>query len=213
MPPSASKRSLVAALAMGALVAGSNAVAGTGVVARDSQTTLDTLVIVTANLNEAYDDKDVRSMKELAPSPARVVATAHRMTLTSCSFKRCDAASAKYVADKMSKETGDRYVLATPLAKEPYRSTATKWIERDVAVLLNTSTMKSLGKSGVVTTPKPWGVKDKRMYKEHVYALAQVRSTGNKVAALSLHFPPSPGDRIVFPGKFAKWTRKVAGSR
>ena len=211
MPVRASKRSLVAALVMGALVAGSNAFAGPSAASREAQTPLNTLVVVTANLNEAYDDKDLRSMKELAPFAGRVVAsTPHDPDIMLLQEVR--RASAEYVADKMSKETGDRYVVATKLSKEPYRSTARKWIERDVAVVLNTKTMKSLGKSGVVTTPKPWGVKDKAMYKEHAYVLAQVRSTGDKIAALSLHFPPSPGDRSSFPGKFSKWTRKVASA-
>ena len=208
VPQRASKRSIVAALVMGALVAGSNAFASSGTPVR-SQVGLGTLVVVTANLNEAYDDKDLRSMKELAPFASRVVnRTPHHPDIMLLQEVR--RASAKYVARSMSDETGDRYVLATPLGREPYRSTATKWIERDVAVLLNTSTMKSLGKTGVVTTPKPWGVKDKQMFKEHSYVLAREKSTGKKIAALSLHFPPAPGDRNDFPGKFAKWTRKVA---
>jgi hypothetical protein len=194
---------------MGVLVAGSTAFAGQGLGGRAAQTDIDKLVIVTANLNEAYDDKDLRSMKELAPFAERVVESApHDPDILLLQEVR--RASAKYIADKMSRETGHRYVLATPLGKEPYRSTATKWIERDVGVLLNTETMKSLGKTGVVTTPKPWGVKDKRMYKEHAYVLAEIRGTGEKIAALSLHFPPSPGDRSSYAGKFAKWTRKVA---
>ena len=205
-----SKPSLVAALVMGALVAGSNAFAGQGLTARPAQLGVNTLVIVTANLNEAYDAKDVRSMKELAPFAGRVVArTPHHPDIMLLQEVRLS--SAKYVARTMSEETGHRYVLATEMFKgEPYRSTANRWIERDVAVLLNTETMKSLGKTGFVTTPKPWGVKDKNMYKEHSYVLAEEKTTGTKVAALSLHFPPSPGGRSAYPGKFSKWTRKVA---
>jgi hypothetical protein len=207
VPQRATKRSIVAALVMGALVAGSNASAGQA--PTRSQGSLPTLVVVTANLNEAFDDKDLRSLKELAPFADRVVTrTPHYPDIMLLQEVR--RSSAKYVARKMTGKTGQRYVLATPMGDLPYRATATRWIQRDVAVLLNTETMKPLGRSGLVQTPNPWGVKDKPMYKEHAYTLAKERSTGEKVAALSLHFPPSPGDRSSYPGKFARWTRKVA---
>ena len=202
-------RPLIAISLAGALLAGSAAAGKARAPGRAVGTVPSSLVVVTANLNEAYDAKDVRSPKELRRFPQRVVArTPHDPDVLLLQEVR--ERSAKYVARAMSDETGDRYIIATPVLKEAYRATERKWIERDTAVLLNSTTMKPLSKGGVVRTRKPWGVKKKRMYKEHGYVLAKERSTGRRVAALSLHFPPAPGGRSTFPGKFAEWTRKVA---
>ncbi|MGH2753740.1 MAG: endonuclease/exonuclease/phosphatase family protein [Actinomycetota bacterium] len=206
-----SPRPLIAIALAGGLLVGSAAVAGESCAPERSLGTAGPgLVIVTANLNEAYDARDVRSPKELKSFPRRVASRTPNDPDVLL-LQEVRERSAKYVARAMSRQTGDRYLVATPVLEEAYRATATKWIERDTAVLLNSETMKPLSKGAVVRTPKPWGVKKKRMYKEHGYVLAKERSSGARVAALSLHFPPAPGGRSTFPGKFAEWTRKVAG--
>ena len=199
----------VALLSVG-LLAGANA--SRAQVPQVTQVEVSNVVVVTANLNEAYDAKDVSSMKELAPFARRVMDHTPEEP-DALLVQEVRESSAKYVAKRMYQETGHKWVVATPLySGEPWRATDSRWTQRDVAVLLNTSTMKAVNDGGVITTPDPWGVKDKAMYKEHAYVLAEDKATGTRYAFLSLHFPPSPGSRSSYPKRFAKWTRKIAST-
>ena len=166
------------------------------------------VLVVSANLQEAFDDKDVRNQRDISRFPGRLLRkTPFKPDVLLLQEIRLK--SARYVAQELSKRVGDRYTVGNELLPLPYDVVGGVWVQTDTAVLINQATMTATGEGGFVKTPHPWGVKKKKMVKEHAFLPVEEDASGESMAFMSLHFPPAPGSRKTHKKLFGKWTQEV----
>lgn len=148
------------------------------------------VLVVTGNLEEAWDERDkaeagdlaafVRRMSELAPH-APDVFLLQEITL----------AGSRKLVKLLHKETSQRYAIAASAGKSPVNVKPNRVFTRETAILINLRTMKRVGKPRYIDTThsRRHGVKGTlREVKRNAAALVRERSTGLTIPVASVHF-------------------------
>ncbi|MBA2724586.1 MAG: hypothetical protein H0U53_01235 [Actinobacteria bacterium] len=169
----------------------------------------DAVLVVTINLQEAWgeDLKDsseigqfVTTLLQRAPYEPDVVL-----------LQEVRRSAVLKTAKILTQKTGQTYVSPLPLAAEPWRfDSAGTWIESDTAILMNKTTMVSVGSGSSVKTPDPWNEKYDRAKKEHAVAVLLHRATSQKISFISLHLGAPPSRTAAYAAKITDWTKKIA---
>ncbi|MDQ3877818.1 MAG: hypothetical protein M3290_05640 [Actinomycetota bacterium] len=192
--PTAPRRTIASIVAVvtvaltGSIFATANA-SGTGLKRAPSHD----LVVVTANLDEVFVPQDVAHGHDMLVFAHRVrfgVSSAPDVVL----LQEVTRSVAKEVAMRLSREIGKKYVVAVAPGPVAWHQVGDKMFATETAILLNSSTMRRLGRGGYITNT--YAAKDTapgipNTRKGVAYALAQQRSTGTKYALASLHFVPN----------------------
>ena len=103
-------------------------------------------------------------------------------------------------------------MVANDLLTLPYEVVGGVWVQTDTAVVVNRATVTPTSDGGFVRTPSPWGVKKKKMVKQHAFLPVQDVASGERLAFMSVHFPPAPGSRKTHKKLFGRWTKELVGT-
>ena len=150
---------------------------------------LQKTIFITANLQEGFNDRDLKNMRELPIFVTRLLSKVpyDPDVLLLQEVRRKSAAA---VAQILSNRTGHKYTLAFGGARDPYTGTPSRINVRDSAILLNTSTMTKVGDGGWLEEPKDSSA-SRPMYKGHAYGFARRTGTGMTFAMTSIHIQES----------------------
>ncbi|MBA3630211.1 MAG: endonuclease/exonuclease/phosphatase family protein [Actinobacteria bacterium] len=146
-------------------------------------------IFITANLQEGYNDRDLKNMRELPIFVGRVLSRVpHDPDVLLLQEVRRKSASA--VAQILSNRTGHRYTVAFGGARDPWTGTPSRINVRDSAILLNKATMTKVGDGGWLEEPKDSSA-NRPMYKGHAYGFARRNGTAMTFAMTSIHIQES----------------------
>ncbi|MDQ3766054.1 MAG: endonuclease/exonuclease/phosphatase family protein [Actinomycetota bacterium] len=171
-----------------------------GVARAGALSPLQKTVFITANLQEGFNDRDLKNMRELPIFVTRVLSRVP-YDPDVLLLQEVRRKSATAVAHLLSKRTGHRYTVAFGGARDPYTGTPRRITVRDSAIVLNTSTMTKVGNGGWLKEPKDSSA-SRPMYKGHAYGFARRKGTAMTFAMTSLHIQESSVN---------KTTRRIAG--
>lgn len=151
------------------------------------------LLVVTANLDEVFLPQDVAHSHDMLVFAHRVrygVSSAPDVVL----LQEVTRSVAKEVAVRLSREIGKKYTVAIAPGPVAWHQVGDKMYATETAILLNSSTMRRLGRGHYLTNTYALndtapGIPNTR--KGVAYVLAQQRSTGIKYSIASLHFVPN----------------------
>jgi endonuclease/exonuclease/phosphatase family metal-dependent hydrolase len=170
------------------------------------------VVVVTANVQEAFGADDVRNMSELGVLVPRLLKQVpHRPDVVLLQDARKKAVLR--VAALLKKKTGDRYRVGQRLRREPWEKRPHKiWYSTETAVLVNSATMKLQGSGGFVRIYNPWGnaKKNYKEYKGQAYAGAVERDGGAEVGLMSVHLPKAPTNNAKTRKRYGPWAERLA---
>ncbi|MFN2593508.1 MAG: endonuclease/exonuclease/phosphatase family protein [Actinomycetota bacterium] len=151
------------------------------------------LLVVTANLDEVFVPQDVAHSHDMLVFAHRVrygVSSAPDVLL----LQEVTATVAREVAKRLSREIGKKYVVAVAPGPVAWHMVGDKMFTTETAILLNSSTMRRVGRGHYLTNTYALGDTAPGIpntSKKVAYALAQQRSTGTMYALASLHFVPN----------------------
>jgi hypothetical protein len=152
----------------------------------------DRLTILTANLLEGFDNRDLRDMSEMKVFTRRVLELVPNFP-DAMLLQEVRAKSARYVARLMTRKTGQRYRVAVNAAKKPYRRHAGTAVKQDCAIVVNATTVRITGARGYFKTRYKQG--GRRTVKKNAYAFVTRRdgdgSNSIATALMSTHVPGS----------------------
>ena len=146
-------------------------------------------IFVTANLQEGFNDRDLKNMRELPIFVTRLLSRVPNDpdVLLLQEVRRKSAAA---VAQLLSIRTGHRYTVAFGGARDPFTGTKRRITVRDSAILLNTATMSKVGDGGWIQEIKDSSA-SRPMYKGHAYGFARRNGTAMTFAMTSIHIQES----------------------
>ncbi|MFN2489479.1 MAG: hypothetical protein ABR529_07040 [Actinomycetota bacterium] len=173
----------------------------------------DQVLVVTANLQEAYSDKDVRdatdvdvflrrasSLLPYAPDVLLLQEVRHR--------------SAAYVARGLTARTGSHYSVIVDPGVDPWHKARKKIVKKETAIVVNTDTMQPLGGGFLKTSyPRSESVDGRKPeLKNNAYALVQERASGLRVPLVSVHLSRWENFRSKSSSDARRktWTTKIA---
>ena len=174
------------------------------------------VLVVTANLQEAFGRHDLRRLREIEVFVERLLPRIPYgpdvLLLQEVRHK-----SARKVARQLSAQTGISYGVAMDPGGNPWRETSRRVIRRDTAIVINRHTMVEAqggfvptsyaGRHGRPGTKEP----QKLQVKQNAHALVRKRGTGVRLAVVSVHWP---GRRMATRrlGNLygVRWSRKIA---
>jgi endonuclease/exonuclease/phosphatase family metal-dependent hydrolase len=170
------------------------------------------IVVVTANIQEAFGADDLRSMSELGVLVPRIMKQVpYRPDVVFLQDARKKAVLR--VAALLEKKTGDRYRVGQRLRKEPWEKRPHKvWYSTETAVLVNAATMELDGTGDFVRIYNPWGNPKKgyKEYKGQAYVGATERDGGAEVGLMSVHLPKAPVNNATTRKKYGPWVERLA---
>lgn len=170
------------------------------------------VVVVTANIQEAFGADDLKNMSELGVLVPRLLEQVpYRPDVVLLQDARKKAVLR--VASLLEKKTGDRYRVGQRLRREPWEKRPHKiWYSTETAVLVNSATMKLEGSGDFVRIYNPWGnaKKNYKEYKGQAYAGAVERDGGAEVGLMSVHLPKAPKNNATTRKKYAPWVERLA---
>lgn len=176
----------------------------------ETAATNEWLLVVTANLAEAFDEKDMQSHTELRFFISRLRDSAPRRPDVLL-LQEVRRSSARWVANRLNRSTRGNYVVVSKLDETPWRRTANGgWRETDTAIVVDKKRLAPL-RQGFVQTADPWSHRFD-MRKRQAWAAARHRETGRKLSFVSLHFAKSPNNRQEFPNRFERWSKKMGAT-
>lgn len=109
------------------------------------------VLVVTANLQEAFGTRDVRDSSDMDVFVRRITSNLpYAPDALLLQEVRHDSAS--YVARKLSERTGWRYVVRVDPGNNPWVETRRHIVKKETAIVLNSGTMTALGSGGFVAT-------------------------------------------------------------
>lgn len=152
----------------------------------------DAPLVLTANLQEAYGNRDVRNTHDMAvfcDRVARLVPRAPDVLL----LQEVRHSSASFVAHCLGRKEGTRYSIAVDPGRKPVlRITAHKYLQKETAIVLNSSTMAPVGRGGYIkTAPKRSQIVDGNLnVKSNAFIMARVRGSDMRLPLASLHLTP-----------------------
>lgn len=213
------KGSLVRLGTVFCLVAASAACASTGSGARPrvptgrlSESPAGRVVVVTANVQEAFGADDLRNMSEMKVFVSRLVKQVpYKPDVVLLQDARKKAVLK--VASLLKKKTGNRYRVGQRLRREPWEKRPHNvWYSTETAILVNAGTMKPKGSGGFVRLRNPWGDAKKNYteYKGQAYMGAVERDGGAEVGLMSVHLPKAPTNNAKTRKRYAPWVERLA---
>jgi hypothetical protein len=171
-------------------------------------------LVVVANVQEVYDKKDIANTRDMDVFVSRLDAhVPHAPDVLLLQEVR--HSSAAYIAKRLRAVTGNPYTVAVDPGKKPVRHTATKHIEHETAILVNTETMRATRKRGFFATKtkgREMPAGRNRVFKYNAYLLAEERATGMAFPLMSVHLTPDYLMKSRSTGEAAhkRWVRKIA---
>ena len=152
----------------------------------------DSVMVVAANLREAWDYGDVKSHWDMDKFVNRLL-DEFRYRPDILALQEVRKASAEYVARKLSGKSGQPYKVVGSIASDPYSPYGGgRAAAKATAIVINTKTMKVLNNGGYfATVAKPEHEVEPYDPVFHQYfALLQKRGTNMKFATMSVHLLP-----------------------
>ena len=150
----------------------------------------DRVLIVTTNMQEAFGPDDVRNHRDMKNYVDRLL-TLVPYNPDILNLQEITEKPARYVAGRLSKATGDRYIAALSPGNEPWVQKGQTVTKTETVVLLNLTTMKKEDSGGYLTTTykasdaAPGALREK---KKQAFISVSERSTGALYALTSAHF-------------------------
>lgn len=170
------------------------------------------VLVVTANLQEAFNASDLRNMSELGVFVPRLLKMVpHRPDVLLLQDVRKKAVLR--TAELLTKQTGDRYRVGQSLRTEPWQKLPKKvWYSTETAILVNTATMEIKGDGGFVRIKNPWGEPKAGYteYKGQAFTRAVERDGGADVGLMSVHLPKEPVENSTTAKRFGPWVERLA---
>ena len=171
----------------------------------------DRVLIVTTNMHEAFGVDDVKNHRDMKNYVDRLL-TLVPYNPDILNLQEITEKPARYVADRLSDATGDRYIVALGPGNEPWVQKGQTVTKTETAVVLNNTTMKKEDSGGYLTTAykasdaAPGVLREK---KKQGYISVSERSTGVLYALTSTHFSlgtvmKNKSTAEAYKGKWAK---------
>lgn len=205
------RRWAVAAMAATLAVAGSpsSASAGTG------RSPDGRVLVVVTNLEEAYDNGGDISNRTDMKNYVRTLLQKTPDRPDALLLQEVRRSSANFVAWRLRTATGQNYrVVVKPQIPLVQVIKPGLTVHSETAIILNLTTMKVAAPGGFITSE--YDAADAapgsgRAFHKQTYVLAQERSSGQKIALASLHFPHvrSMRSREVSNTYREKWTQQI----
>lgn len=147
------------------------------------------VVVVTANLQEAYDERDLRDMREMRVFVSRLLERAPAPDVLLLQEVR--RASAAYVAELLEARTGHDFAVVRDPGPEPWARRGGVIVKSETAVLIDADTMARAGRGGWLRQTHDaddGAAGETRTVKKTAYVPLEQRATGLRVAVASAHF-------------------------
>ncbi len=175
------------------------------------------VLVIDANLQEAYGNHDLASMRELAVFAGRVL---QRVPARPDVFllQEVRRKSARRVARLFTLRTGNEYVVAVKPGRRPSHQVAPhRYVHTETAILLNKSTMERLSGGGFVKGKyAPWARArgSNFVIRRFAFVLARERASGMRLPLASLHFNNTSSFRSRSAAQFYKnkWSKHIANN-
>ncbi len=175
----------------------------------------DRVLVVTANLREAYGFWDVAhhgDMKVFVRRLTDQVPSAPDVLL----LQEVVHASSTWVARHLSDKTGFHYAVKVDPGRQAVRDSAKRIHDRETAILINTDTMSALSSGRYVGTSALRSEVTAGKYvavKDQATMLVQERASGDKYALASVHLSPPGGfiSHAIEKAARARWVDKITG--
>jgi hypothetical protein len=157
------------------------------------------VVVISANLQEAFTPSDVQDSSEMRNFAIRirdlVEARAISYVPDVILLQEVASFSTTKLARFLKEATRFTYaILVGPELSPIVKDTAEYQIVRDTAILINAGTMEGIGKKGFITSR--YGAAESRdgakpRWKQHAFAAVQEKTGGFSLALASVHFTPT----------------------
>ena len=148
------------------------------------------MLVVTANLQEAWDRTDMRSQSELKNYVERLLDQAPFLPDVLL-LQEVRRKSAKYVAEEMTRATGESYVMAVVPPRRPWTQNPKRRTETDSGIVMNADSTKKVGEGGFISLTylrKHAADKVERVETtRHARALFAERTGDMRLAGASVH--------------------------
>jgi endonuclease/exonuclease/phosphatase family metal-dependent hydrolase len=141
------------------------------------------LLVVTANLREAYDKQDLADMHEMVVFTARLLDRVPRDP-DILLLQEVRHSSAAFVARLLTKATGARFTVVVDPGRRPARRLPSRSVFRNTAIVINRETTRALAQGGFI------GNAHGRRVGKNAYTLVTRRGASTKIALMSLHLMP-----------------------
>lgn len=151
----------------------------------------DSLLIVTANLEEAWDYSDVQHRWDMDKFVARLL-RGSKFLPDVLAVQEVRKSSVKYVARKLSRKSGQPYRVVVMPPSNPFQRYKGRAGARETSIVANVATIKVLHDGGMM----PTAAKPAHVIEPHdpvffqSYALLKKRSSGERFAVMSVHLYP-----------------------
>ena len=168
------------------------------------------LIVVTANLQEAFDDRDVSDHSEMGVFVDRLL---ERVGVPPDVLLLQDVrkSAVRYVIDRLKNKTDATYAIGQALPALPGVKEDDKWISVETAVVFNTATMTMPARGGFTRVRNPWGVHVKYVeYKSQAFVGLNHKATGGELAFMSVHLPKPPRKSAQNSLKTKAWAEQLA---
>lgn len=169
------------------------------------------IVVVTANLQEAFGAESRHNSEIGVFVPRLLSQVPYRPDVVLLQDSRKKAVDR--VAQLLTKQTGDRYVVGQHLRKEPWQKLPHKvWYSTETAIVVNSATMDIFGKRDWVRIRNPWGhpKKDYTEYKGQAYLGVEEKDGGARAGIMGVHLPKGPNKSLKVAKKFSPWVDRLA---
>ena len=177
---------------------------------RPSQAAAPGLLVVTANLQEAFDDRDMASHSEMSVFVDRLLERIGR-TPDVLLLQDVRRSAVRVVIDRLEARAGATFGIGQSLPALPGLKEGDKWISVETAILFNTSTMSMPSRGGFTRVRNPWGFHDKYVeYKSQAFAGLNHETSGAKLAFMSVHLPKPPSKTHANSLKTKAWVEQLA---
>lgn len=168
------------------------------------------LIVVTANLQEAFDDRDMASHSEMRVFVDRLldrVGSPPDVLL----LQDVRKSAVRVVIDRLKTKTGTTYGIGQVLPALPGLKEGDKWISVETAIVFNTATMAMPKRGGFTRVRNPWGFHDKYIeYKSQAFVALNSKASGAKLAFMSVHLPKPPQKTHKNSLKTKAWVEQLA---
>jgi hypothetical protein len=157
------------------------------------------VVVVSANLQEAFEPDDVQDSSEMRSFASRIRDLVQTKAIPYVPDVILLQEVASFSTTKLARFLKDatRFtyaILIGPELSPIVKDTAEHQIIRDTAILINAGTMEGVGRKGFITSR--YGAPESRdmakpRWKQHAFAAVQEKAGGFSLALASVHFTPT----------------------
>jgi hypothetical protein len=171
------------------------------------------VMVVTANLQEAFGAEDVSNLAEMdvfADRLSRLLSVAPDVLL----LQEVRDTSAARVATGLTAATGHNYVVAVDPGPDPWSETSRKVIKKETAIVVNADTMTASSAGGFIGTTYTRSQSDGSMpeVKKQAYTSLTESASGWRLPMVSLHYTLAQklAGKAVSDEKRRTWSVKIA---